>query len=100
MSNHSSAQRHAWVISLLGTLSRDKTRFEEDADLQFKIHKIFAYIWLVNIVAALCVFFLAPGIWASASVLYLVIVSLYANFATDYGAVSAALAARGNISKE
>lgn len=39
---------------------------------------------------AVTVFLLLPGVWASASIFYLVLVSLYANFATDYGAVSAA----------
>lgn len=41
-------------------------------------------------VVASAVFFFAPGLWQQASIFYLVIVSLWANFATHYGAVSAA----------
>lgn len=88
--------RHQWVITVMSKLAKDKERFERDAELQFRIHKTFTYVWIVNACVALFVFFAFPGLWASASVLYLVLVSLYANFATDYGAVSAALAATAN----
>lgn len=89
------AQRHAWLIRILTALAKDKEKFERDPHFQFKVHKIFTYVWLVNIVAASIVFFAFPGLWASASVFYLVLISLYSNFATDYGAVSASLAAQG-----
>lgn len=85
--------RHQWAISLGRALAKDKRRFETDVKLQLKIHQIASYVWIVNFVLAVIVFFAFPGLWAHASVLYLVLVSLYANFATDYGAVSAALAA-------
>jgi hypothetical protein len=88
--------RHGWVLALFRALAKDKERFETDAELQFKIHKFASYFWIVNFCVALFVFFVFPGLWASASVLYLVLVSLYANFATDYGAVSASLAAKKN----
>jgi hypothetical protein len=86
--------RHQWAISLYKAFAKDKTRFETDVKLQLKIHQVASYVWMVNFVLAIFVFFAFPGIWAHASVLYLVLVSLYANFATDYGAVSAALAAQ------
>ena len=92
--------RHAWLVSIFRALAKDKERFETDAKLQLKIHKIASYFWIVNFFAALFVFFAFPGVWSSASVLYLVLVSLYANFATDYGAVSAALAADRSSEKE
>lgn len=65
-------------------------RFEYDPEWQTKFHLRMSYIWLANMLVATGVFFFAPGLWATASIFYLVIVSLYANFATDYGAVSAA----------
>lgn len=86
--------RHAWATSLLATFSKDRARFESDPDVQYRIHMVFTYVWLVNMAVAVAVFSLAPAVWAKWSVLYLVIVSLYANFATDYGAVSAAEAAQ------
>ena len=91
--------RHAWLLAIFRALAKDKKRFETDTALQLKIHQIASYVWIVNFFMALFVFFAFPGFWAHASVLYLVLVSLYANFATDYGAVSAALAAN-NSNKE
>ena len=66
---------------------------EDDAVTQIKIHKISVRFWLINGAVALFVFFVFPDFWAQASVLYLVLVSLYANFATDYGALIASQAA-------
>lgn len=91
--------RHGWVLKILQVLSRDKEKFERDPKFQFKVHIIFSYIWILNMVAAISVFVFDQGLWNKASVLYLVIVSLYANFATDYGAASASIAAEGT-SKE
>lgn len=68
-------------------------RFNADPHFQYRLHLIATYMWLVNMIAALCVFVFAPGFWQRFSVLYLVLVSLYANFATDYGAVPGAEAA-------
>ncbi|HWZ65638.1 MAG TPA: hypothetical protein VNX65_02450 [Patescibacteria group bacterium] len=78
--------RHGWIKHFIHD-------FESNPELQYKIHMFFTYIWLVNMVVAVSVFIFAQPFWQQASVLYLVLVSLYANFATDYGAVSAAEAA-------
>lgn len=78
--------RHGWLKHFI----KD---FETNPQTQYKIHMFFTYFWLCNMALALSVFLFAPAFWSKASVLYLVIVSLYANFATDYGAVSAAEAA-------
>lgn len=66
---------------------------EDDALTQIKIHRISVRFWLGNMVLATVVFFGFPGFWAEASVFYLVLLSLYANFATDYGALIASEAA-------
>lgn len=78
--------RHGWVKHFIHD-------FESNPQTQYKIHMAFTYVWLLNMALALSVYMFAPGLWSKASVLYLVLVSLYANFATDYGAVSAAEAA-------
>jgi hypothetical protein len=83
------AKRHAWLVALIKAF---KTDFEESAETQAKIHRAFTYIWLVNIIAVTVLFFALPGFWAQFSLYYLVMVSLYANFSTDYGALSAAQA--------
>lgn len=74
----------------MGRLKDFRHKFEYDPEFQTQFHLTMSYIWLANMVLASIVFFFAPGLWSTASIFYLVIVSLYANFATDYGAVSAA----------
>ena len=71
-------------------LQRFRRKFEYDPEFQTKLHLRMTYFWLVNMLAASAVFFFAPGLWAKSSIFYLVIVYLCVNFATDYGAVSAA----------
>lgn len=84
--------RHGWLKYFI-------KNFESDPITQYKIHMFFTYAWLVNMVIAISVFMFAQPFWQRFSVLYLVVVSLYANFATDYGAVSAAEAASVTPSK-
>src|SRR5215472_15169199 len=84
--HHHFPLRHGWLKFVI----KD---FETNPRLQYRIHMTFTYLWLVNMAGALSVYLFAQGLWQKASVLYLVLVSLYANFATDYGAVSAAIAA-------
>lgn len=69
-------------------------RFQRDPEFQYRWHLVATYFWVVNFVVAIACFVFAQGFWQRISVLYLVLVSLYANFATDYGAVSAAEAAK------
>lgn len=64
-------------------------KFEDDPKFQIAFNKFFTYAWLVNIPTAVAVFIMAPGFWNKYSVLYILVVSLYANFATNYGALSA-----------
>lgn len=78
--------RHGWLKHFI----KD---FETNPRLQYRIHMTFTYIWVVNALVAVAVFVFAQRLWQFASVLYLVCISLYANFATDYGAVSATIAA-------
>jgi hypothetical protein len=78
--------RHHW----LGHLIKD---LEYNPSTQYKIHITAAWFWIANLVIVLIVQFVFPDQWALIAVLYVAIVSLYANLATDYGAASAALAA-------
>jgi hypothetical protein len=79
--------RHAWLAKFVKDL-------EYDPVVQYKVHLYAMYWWVINFVAVILVFALANHTWQVISVLYLVLVSLYANWATDYGAMSAALAAQ------
>src|ERR1035441_1407443 len=78
--------RQSWLSALLN-------RFNTDPRLQYKIHIVMTYVWVVNMILAIGVFIFAQGLWSKASILYLVLVSLYANFATDCGTVPGAEAA-------
>lgn len=74
----------------MGVLSR----FNSDPKFQYRLHLTMAYFWAANFVAAIAAYELLPKQWAKFSILYLLLVSLYANFATDYGAVAGAVAAK------
>lgn len=73
----------------MGRLKELRRKAEYDPEFQTHFHRIMVYFWLINIPAVTVVFFFAPGLWAQASIFYILIVSLYANFATDYDAMSA-----------
>jgi Na+/phosphate symporter len=79
--------RHAWVKHILHD-------FEYNPVTQYKVHLAAMWVWTVSIVTVVCLFAFANRFWQIVSVLYLVCISLYANWATDYGAMSAALAAQ------
>jgi hypothetical protein len=79
--------RHAWLAKFVKDL-------EYDPRVQYKVHLYAMWWWAINFVAVILVFAFANHAWQVISVLYLVLVSLYANWATDYGAMSAALAAQ------
>ena len=66
--------------------------FEEDARTQARFHLGMAYFWLLNFPFVLYVFTYQPAIWNKYGVFYVLIASLYANFATDFGALSGAQA--------
>ena len=81
--------RHGWLKHVVSGL-------ETDPHVQYKVHLRAVQVWLASMCVVTSVFFGAPGLWAKASVLYLVLISLYANLATDYGSMSASMAAFGS----
>lgn len=81
--------RHGWLKHLLHDL-------EYNPYTQYRVHITASYFWIVNIFVVLLVQQLFSDAWSQIAVLYVAIVSLYANFATDYGAASASLAAMGS----
>lgn len=70
---------------------------ETNPHSQFKIHKWGVWYWLVNFPIVTALFFLEPSIWLKWGLYITLIYSIYANLATDYGALSAAMAAYGVI---
>ena len=82
---HSSKGTAAW-------LGRFFKGLESDPRVQIKVHKWAAVFWAVNMLGAVLVYFMLPGIWSKLAVFYILIVSLYSNLATDYDGLSSAQA--------
>lgn len=68
--------------------------FETDPIFQYRFHLIAMLFWICNFVAGTVVVICYPHLWLSIGVYYVFALSIYANYATDYDAVSASLAAK------
>jgi hypothetical protein len=86
---HSLGMRHGWLKLVIHDL-------EYNPKTQYRVHIAAAYFWILTATPILLLFFGFPEQWLQWGVLITLLYSLYANFATDYGAASAALAAIGN----
>lgn len=82
--------RHGWLKLFVHDL-------EYNPQTQYKVHLYAAYFWVINAIAVTIALFAFPDQWNMIAVFYVALVSLYANFATDYGAMSATLAAMGQM---
>lgn len=80
--------RHAWLKHVI-------RGFETDPHVQYKVHLYGAVYWLVNIPAVVLLYLFAPGLWLKLGIFITLLYSIYANFATDYGGMSAAMASFG-----
>lgn len=80
-----------WAISLLirRLLARNIKALEYDPAVQYRFHQSFMFFWLLAMVGVVFV----PAFHHEVASLLIMEVSLYANFATDFGAMSSALAA-------
>jgi hypothetical protein len=80
--------RHGWMSMLVKDLSTNPRT-------QYKVHLWGAIYWLINFPLICCLFFFTPTLWLKLGIFITLIYSIYANLATDYGAMSAAEAAFG-----
>jgi hypothetical protein len=80
--------RHGWVSLLVKDLSTNPYT-------QYKVHMWGAIYWLINFPLICCLFFFTPTLWLKLGIFITLLYSIYANLATDYGAMSAAEAAFG-----
>jgi hypothetical protein len=79
---------HGWVRYFVRDL-------ETNPVTQYKVHLYGVIYWLINFPLVTALFFFAPSVWLKWGVFITLFYSIYSNFATDYGAMSAALAAEG-----
>lgn len=80
--------RHGWLKFVIKDL-------ETNPRTQYKVHLYGAVYWIINFPLVAALFFLAPSVWLKWGVFITLVYSIYANFATDYGAMSAAMASFG-----
>jgi len=77
--------RHLWMKVFVRDL-------ETNPYAQYKVHLWGAIYWLVNFPLVTFLFFFYPAQWLRWGIFITLVYSIYANFATDYGAMSAAMA--------
>ena len=78
--------RHGWIKLFV-------KNFEYNHLFQFKFHLWMMSFWMVNVAVGTVILFLWPAEWLRIGVYYVFLLSLYANWDTDYDAVSASQAA-------
>lgn len=85
--------RHGWMKHVVKDL-------ETNPRTQYKVHLYGVIYWLINFPLVAALFFFTPTLWLKLGIFITLIYSIYANFATDYGAMSAAMAAFGQSTPE
>lgn len=85
-------------LPLLLIFSRDINRLEHDPVAQYRFNRWCAIFWGGQMIMLPIMIFIAPRLWLKIEFFYVTEASLWANFATHFGAMSAALAAM-NTSK-
>lgn len=84
---HARGMRHGWLRHVIKDL-------EVNPRTQYQVHLAGCVYWLVNFPLVIGLFFGLPAVWVKVGVFITLMYSVYANLATDYGAMSAALAAQ------
>jgi len=80
--------RHGWV----GHIAKD---LATNPDTQYKVHLYGVVYWLINFPVIVYLFVFQRSAWDAIGIFITLIYSVYANLATDYGAMSSATAAKG-----
>jgi hypothetical protein len=80
--------RHDWLRFAVKDL-------ETNPRTQYKVHLWGAVYWLANFPLVAALFFFLPALWLKLGIFITLVYSIYANFATDYGGMSAAMASFG-----
>lgn len=78
--------RHGWLRLFVSDL-------ETNPHTQYRVHFYGTLYWLLNFPLVVVLFFAAPVLWLRVGVFITLVYSIYANLATDYGAMSSAMAA-------
>lgn len=79
------SRKHHWI-------KRFVEDFEHNPDFQVKFHLVMMLFWIANAITGTVVMILWPHLWLVIGVYYVFLLSIYANWDTDYDACSAASA--------
>lgn len=77
--------RHAWIRKFVND-------FEHNPDFQVKFHLAAMLFWIANAIVGTIFMVVFPKTWLAVGVYYVFLLSIYANWDTDYDACSAASA--------
>lgn len=72
---------------------KDVNRLEHDPGAQYRFNRFWAIFWALQMPLVILLDLQFPHFWILISVMYFTQASLWANFATHFGAMSSALAA-------
>lgn len=86
--SHGPRVQHGWLRHIVKDL-------ETNPHTQYKVHLYGAVYWLINFPLVSWLFFGFPMLWLKWGIFITLVYSIYANFTTDYGSMSAAMAAFG-----
>lgn len=74
-------------------LSRFIKDFETNPHVQYKVHRIGMWFWTINFPLIALLYIFLPRVWAATGIFITLEYSIYANWTTDAGSMSAAMAA-------
>lgn len=80
-----SGPQHRWIRRLVDD-------FEGNPEFQVRFHLVAMLFWIANAVVGTVILITLPRLWVAIGVFYVFLLSIYANWDTDYDAVSAASA--------
>lgn len=80
-------------LPLVLIFARDVNKLEHDPVAQYRFNRFCAIFWGIQIFLLPVTVFFWPSLWLRIEFFYVTEASLWANFATHFGAMSAALAA-------
>jgi hypothetical protein len=68
-------------------VKNDAQRLELDPEVQWRYHRKMSWYWVCNFPVVIVMFFFFPSAWIKIGLLLNTFYSLYANFATEFGAI-------------
>lgn len=81
------------LFILWHVIKNDVHKLEYDAHSQWRYHIIMTRYWALNFPVIVTLFFFMPKLWIAIALFINTMYSIYANLATDFGAVPAAYTA-------